>query len=303
VKGLKIVSSKNSGVVLNADNLAVEACEIAQINRHGISTNTARQTNWPGLVGTNIKNATLLNNNVHHCTLLGNGSGQAISLIADGFSVRGNDVHDNQDIGIDIWLGAKHGEVVDNSCHGNTLSSGIYVDGVDTVKIARNKVYGNKTGIGISSEDVHYQTQHVWSYNNLVYDNAQSGCFIWDNTASPGYAGCQDVQFVHNTVAANQTAFYFAGASNTAQVFNNLVVGNATYSEATGSTIGIHDNVTMATATGFANYAGRDLRLVVGSPAVNKGVATPAFADGTLVTTDYAGVTRVAPDAGAYELP
>ncbi|MDB5097901.1 MAG: hypothetical protein JWM80_2322 [Cyanobacteria bacterium RYN_339] len=303
VKGLKVVNSKNSGVVLNADHLAVEGCEIAQVDRHGISTNTGRQTNWPGLVGTMIKDATLAGNNVHHCTLLGNGSGQAISLIADGFLVTGNDVHDNQDIGIDVWLGAANGQILGNTCHANLLSSGIYLDGVSNVRIAGNRVYGNKTGIGISSEDVHYKTQHVWVVDNLVYDQAQSGCFVWDNTAAPGFAGCQDVQFIHNTVVANKTAFYFAGSGNGVQVFNNLAVGAATFDESTGSTTALHDNVWLAAASGFANYAARDLHLVAGSPAIDKGVATPAFADGYLLTTDFAGTVRRLPDAGAYELP
>src|SRR5439155_26379035 len=123
-----------------------ENTTVSGTQRNSISTNTNHQTNYPGLNGTMIKNITLRNNDVSQAVLMGQGYGQAISLIADGFTVSGNNVHDNVMEGIDIWLGSKHGEVVGNTVYGNQ-STGIYVDGASDIRIYDNTVYGNPKGI------------------------------------------------------------------------------------------------------------------------------------------------------------
>ncbi|MBO9542882.1 right-handed parallel beta-helix repeat-containing protein, partial [bacterium] len=151
LKGLKIVNSNNTGVLLNHDNLTVDSCEIAQIQWHAISTETSRQTGYNN--GKMIRNAVIRGNDIHHATIYGDG--QVVSLVADGFTVSGNKIHDNKKEGIDIWLGAKHGEVVDNTVYNNSV--GIFVDGASYVRIHRNRAYNNvKAGIGVSSEDVRY---------------------------------------------------------------------------------------------------------------------------------------------------
>jgi nitrous oxidase accessory protein NosD len=310
VKGIKLINSNDSGFVLNADHLTIEACEMAEIQRHGISTHSARQTGITGLAGTNIHDINLIGNNVHHCALASNGNGQAISLIADGFRVADNDVHDNTGSGIAIWLGAKHGEVVENTCHGNIGGSGLYLDGASYVQVDRNRIYGNKNGIGVSSEDPHYKSHHIWVYNNVVYDQENSGCFMWDSPTAPGFAGSQDVLFDHNTLVGNAAAFTFAGSENTAEVLNNLSVGNTGADSSTASTVHVHDNVWLPSVTGFLDPTGKDFRLVIGSLAIDKGVIDPTMVDdlGTHFTidTDFAKATRtvgLASDAGAFELP
>lgn len=299
--GLTITNSKNSGVILNADHLTVRNCEVSYTQRHAISTYTGRQT---AAGGTMIRQTVLEGNDVHHGVLKGAGNGQAISLIADGFVVRGNRVRDNVTEGIDVWLGARHGEVVGNEVYGNG-APGIYVDGGTFLKIHRNRVYANaKGGIGVSSEDSRYATRDVWIVNNLVTDHAADACFVWDPDT-----GAQNVLFAHNTLVNNRKAFYFAGSGNTVQVFNNLGHSTQTslYDDSKNSTIAQGNNVWLSSVTGFVSASSQDFRLSAGSPAINAGRVLTAPVDdlGTpfRLDVDVTGGVRAngAPDAGAYE--
>jgi hypothetical protein len=302
LKGLKIVNSSNTGVLLNNDNLTVEGCEIAQTQWHAISTETSRQTAAGGKM---IKNILIKGNDVHDTSL--SGDGQVISLIADGFVVSGNKIHDNKKEGIDIWLGAKHGEVVDNELYRNSV--GIFVDGASYVRVHRNRAYANvKAGIGVSSEDTRYDTNQIWVYNNLVYDHPNgNGCFIWDPDRGP-----TNVLFAHNTLANNKSSFYLSGQSITATILNNLgyATGTPLINASSRSTITQQDNIWLTGATDFANAAGKDFRLKSSSTAIDKVKPAPSFSDDQghtySITTDFLAATRTAAghfDAGAFERP
>ncbi|HLM56406.1 MAG TPA: right-handed parallel beta-helix repeat-containing protein, partial [Pyrinomonadaceae bacterium] len=305
--GLRVINSKNTGVLLDADHLTVEGCEVGESQRHGISTHTSRQTNYPGLAGTMIRNTVLRGNVVWRAALAGRA--QAVSLIADGFLVSGNTVRDNATEGIDIWLGAKHGEVSGNTVHGNK-APGIYVDGASFVRIHSNRVFNNSKGVGVSSEDVNYPTHDVWVYNNVVYDNTGAGVFVWDDGSSPGFKGSQNVLIAHNTLVGNSPSVYLSGDSNSAQIMNNLgqTSGATIYSSATNSAFNTHNNVWLRSLTGFADAANKDFRLTAASPALDRGSAVPYFYDDLgnafTISTDFGGLSRpsgAAPDAGAYE--
>lgn len=301
LEGLKITKSKNSDVILNADNLTIKGCEISSAQRHGISTDTGRQT---AAGGTMIKNVLIEGNTITDCVIGGNGSGQAISLIADGFTIRGNRMSGNHEIPIDVWLGSKHGEVVDNDIYDNVGQTAIYMDGATYVRIHRNKCYRNAMGITASAEDSRYNTHHIWVYNNLVYDNTRDGCTVWDPDTGP-----TEIYFFNNTLVNNSKSFYFGGSGLKVEVWNNLGQGaGTTWSDATNSTVNIHDNTWLSSATGFVNAGGKDFRLTSSSTAINKGKALPSMVydngQSFSVSTDYAQLNRVAggaPDQGAYE--
>lgn len=300
LKGFKVVNSKNTGVVLNADNLLVTGCEVAYTQRHAISTDTDRQTNWPGLKGTNIKNAVIDNVDVHHAVLKGPGYGQAVSLIADGFEVKNSRFHDNALESVDIWMGAKNGEVKNNRFYNNTRVS-IYVDGADSVRIHGNEVWNSPKGVGISSEDPNYETRRIWIYNNVIRDNTETACFIWDPNQGP-----TQTYFFNNTLVNNRSNFYFEGQGLSGEVMNNLAVGGGM--PGSSGQIAVHDNLQLSSATGFVDAGAKNYALAAGSSAIDKAKALPSMTDllgrRLTVETDYAGQRRVAgaaPDFGAYE--
>src|SRR5215207_9449753 len=190
------------------------------------------------------------------------GSSQAVSVIADGFVVSGNTVRDNAQEGIDVWLGARHGEVTGNTVYGNG-AAGVYVDGASFVRIHRNTVYGNRSGIGVSSEDANYATHDVWVYNNLVYDNAEAGLFTWDERRRPGRRGVQRVVLAHNTLVGNRHSVYLGGEGNTVEVVNNLgrSTAESVWEESKGSSVRARANVWLPNVEGFAAPARKDFRL------------------------------------------
>jgi parallel beta-helix repeat protein len=307
LSGLKVINSKNTGILLDADHLTVEGCEVAESRLHGVSTDTSRQTNYGRRRATMIRDLSVRNNVVRRSSLSGNS--QAVSLIADGFVVSGNTVRDNAQEGIDVWLGARHGEVTGNTVYGNG-AAGVYVDGASYVRIHRNTVYGNRSGIGVSSEDENYSTHDVWVYNNLVYDNAEAGLFTWDERRHPGRRGVQSVVLAYNTLVGNRHSVYLAGEGNTVEVVNNLgrSTAESVWDESTRSTVRARDNVWLDGVEGFAAPARKDFRLTADSPAVDRGGPVAAFRDDRGETfpvgSDFEGAARVsgrAPDAGAYE--
>ena len=195
--GLDVAHSRTTGILLAASDLTIANCHVADIQLHGISTETSFQTRASGGGGAMIRRIAIIDNEIERTALGGNS--QALSLIADGFRISGNRVHDNQAEGIDIWLGARRGEVTGNTVFRNA-AVGIYVDGAAYVSISGNRVYANKSGIGVSSEDVRYDTHDIAVFNNLVWDNTRNAVFVWDDDRRPGLRGSQKVLIAHNTL-------------------------------------------------------------------------------------------------------
>lgn len=303
--GITIARSPNTGILLNADNITVEGCQVRETRLHGVSTHTSRQTNYPGRHGSMIRNVVLRNNVVERAALAGNG--QSVSLIADGFLVSGNTVRNSPREGIDIWLGARRGKVVGNRVHGNK-AAGIYVDGASDVSIHGNIVHGNGSGIGVSSEDANYGTRKILVYNNVVYDNGGAGVFIWDEKG--GRNGVQDVTIAHNTLIGNKHSLYLAGESNSAKIFNNLgqSSGASISNRAIRSTLIIQANTWLPDLGGFVSLRDRNFRLTSKSPAIDKGIPLESIAARSqsfaLISADFDGRPRNSgrkPDAGAFE--
>jgi len=307
VVGLTIENSKNTGILLAADDLTVEDNRIVDTQLHAISTDTSRQTNYHDTNETMIRRIVLKNNLVERASL--GGDSQAVSLIADGFLVEGNTVRDSLREGIDIWLGSRRGEVVNNTVSGNA-ATGIYVDGAAYVKIHHNIVYRNRSGIGVTSEDKDYATHDIWVYDNVVYDNREVGCYLWDDKWRPGVKGVQNVLLAYNTIIGNKHTISVAGENNTGKIVNNLGYSTKSSVEnlAAHSSVDMRNNVWLPSLTGFVSAERKDFRLTDRSPALDKGTAIPPLDDkngGTFsIATDFAGLSRVSgrkPDAGAFE--
>ena len=307
VVNLTVQNSKNTGILLAADDLTVEDSKVLETQLHAISTDTSRQTNYHDTDESMIRRIVLKNNVIERASLDGNS--QALSLIADGFLVTGNTVHSSMREGIDIWLGSRRGEVVGNTVYGNR-ATGIYVDGAAYVKIHRNVVFGNGSGIGVSSEDKDYTTHHIWVYNNIAYDNTNAGCFLWDDKWRPGYKGVQSVLIAYNTIARNKFAISVAGENNSARIYNNLGFSKESNvdDEGVNSSVSFRGNVWLTAASGFVAADRHDFRLTKQSSAIDKGIALSSVSDGAggtfLIDSDFEGLGRIDgrnPDAGAFE--
>jgi parallel beta-helix repeat protein len=301
--GLDIANSRNTGILLAANDLTVENCIVSNTELHGISTDTDLQTNNNSATGEMISRAVLKNNVIERAAL--SGRGQAVSLIADGFILSGNTVRDSPKEGIDVWLGARHGEIAGNNVYGND-APGIYIDGASDIRIHDNRVYWNRSGIGVSSEDVHYATHGIWVFNNLVYDNSETGCFLWDDERRPGHKGVQDVVIAYNTFVGNKNSLYLAGENDTADIFNNLgySTDDSVVNRASRSSVYARGNVWLSKVMGFVAPRKGDFRLTAKSPAIGKGVAIQQPVDPSVsMAADFAGRPRNSgrPDAGAFE--
>lgn len=273
--GLGVVHSRTTGILLAASDLTIANCHVADIQLHGISTETSFQTRASGGGGAMIRRIAIIDNEIERTALGGNS--QALSLIADGFRISGNRVHDNKAEGIDIWLGARRGEVTGNTVFRNA-AVGIYVDGAAYVSISGNRVYANKSGIGVSSEDVRYDTHDIAVFNNLVWDNTRNAVFVWDDDRRPGLHGSQKVLIAHNTLIGSYYSLYFAGDRNRVEAINNLGMASGSNVEkggGRGSAIRLDGNVWLTHPVGFADFAAQDFRLTARSPAIGRGVALP----------------------------
>ncbi len=323
LQGLEIVNSPTTGVVLGADNIRVEGNKIHEAQWHGISTDTNLQLRNHGNCSPRptamIRNAFILNNEVYRTTLRGS-DGQAMSIIADGFIVKGNLVYDNKREAIAIWLGSTHGEVTDNTVYGALCcrtdgpapGGGIYTDGASYIRIHRNLVHSTRFGFFVTSEDQCYTNHDVQYYNNIARDNSEEGIRVWDSTSgSPGAAGTQNFLIANNTLIRNKRSLSVAYSNNSGAIINNLSYTTSVHfsNSSSNSTLDIRNNLFLANPVGvFVDILNHNFQLTANSPARDFGVLLPTFSDdrGTVFTisSDFIGKSRIVngqPDAGAFE--
>ena len=171
-------------------------------------------------------------NGIHDILIEGNelnnltlGSSEALVLNGHvyNFTVRGNRVHDNDNIGI-VAIGfegvspdpatdqAQNGLISDNVVYnidsqnnpaygGERSAGGIYVDGGAHIIIQRNRVYQNNIGIEIASEHAFHATSFVTVTNNLVYWNHIGGLFMGGYDRQRG--NTEDCTIINNTFFEN----------------------------------------------------------------------------------------------------
>ena len=164
-------------------------------------------------------------NELDHLTL-----GSSESLVLNGnvydFTVRGNRVHDNDNIGIDA-IGfegvspdpatdqARNGIISDNVVYnidsqnnpaygGERSADGIYVDGGTHITLERNRVHDSNIGIEIASEHRFHATSFITVTNNLVYWNHIGGLFMGGYDRRRG--STEDCTIVNNTFFENDSA-------------------------------------------------------------------------------------------------
>lgn len=168
----------------------------------------------------------------------------------------------------------------------------------------RNICYNFATSSGSDQAAMLLSTGNdAWIYNNLIYaGHANSGMGV--RLTSTGSYAPQPLRakILHNTIVGTpkQSVYLAVGSGHFVQ--NNILLDYGTaavFNSTSGSTV--NDNLTSAVlADTFvdptnATLASRDYQLKAGSVAINPGISFKG------VTDDILGVTRTAPDYGAYE--
>ena len=169
-----------------------------------------------------MKDIKIEDNTVEKLTL---GASEAVVLNGniDGFTISGNVVRDNNNIGIDligyegtadqsdfVRNGAvENNTVYHNSTYGNPAygddysAGGIYVDGGQNIDIKKNTVYGNDIGIEATSEHKGKYADDIQITGNTVYENAYTGISIGGYDKKRG--GTSHSVIAHNIMFRNDT--------------------------------------------------------------------------------------------------
>lgn len=201
------------------------------INAHGIAA-------YGDNAAHSISDLTIRGNTVDHLSL-GASESVVVNGNVDGWSISNNDIHDNNNIGIDA-IGyestltgkyrytdlnrARNGVISDNQVsyvrsQGNpayyedgnwcNCADGIYVDGATHVVIRNNVVTGNDIGIEVAAENARGSADHVDVRSNTITNSLYVG--IATGGYCDGASDCGDVKtgqsydntFVGNTLRNN----------------------------------------------------------------------------------------------------
>ncbi len=156
---------------------------------------------------------------------LGNSEALALNGNVELFTVSGNTVHDNDNIGMDFigfegvspnsaYDQARDGVVSDNTVYnidtlnnpaygGEQAAAAIYVDGGTRIVIERNRAYQSNIGIEIASEHQGRATSYITVQNNLIYRNHVAGLGMGGYDTLRG--STENCIIVNNTFYENDT--------------------------------------------------------------------------------------------------
>ncbi|AGP35876.1 right-handed parallel beta-helix repeat-containing protein [Sorangium cellulosum] len=249
-------------------------------------------------------------NEIRDCKL-----GSSESLVLNGnvtnFVVSRNEVHDNDNIGID-FIGfegvgpsgsdqARNGVCVDNVVYnitsaqnpaydGERSADGIYVDGGRNIVIERNKVDNSDIGIEVASEHRGRTTSNITVRNNFVSRSYQGNIMVGGYSTSVGSAA--SIAVLNNTlVQATGGEIILQNNSDGVLIQNNILYAKArnayVSSGRNNRNVRVDNNIffgaSQTSAGAFTDPRARfvdpllagppsDLHLTSGSPAVDAGV-------------------------------
>jgi parallel beta-helix repeat protein len=271
-------------------------------------------------IGVSIGNSspTITSNVIVNC-------GQGIVCGSANAVIRGNRIvgSHSTDIGFGVGSAIALGGAASPLLEGNIVESndaGISMNSAGSPIIRNNVLQANR---GNAIEMLNFTDADI--IQNLILGNGGSG--IWCTVA----AGTRGPRVVNNTILENSVAgIYAAGPGATAQVINNIILGNPAlvvggfndgsppifqnndfYSASGAAYSGLITNLTgiagnLSTDPWFACQPGGDFHLLAGSPCIDAGTNLPSV----LPVTDFDGNPRILPgstngagkvDLGAFE--
>jgi hypothetical protein len=215
----------------------------AQGNAHGIGIYGTEATPFSSLT---------IQGNTLYGMVTGNSETLTLDGNIDGFTVTGNLIHDNNNIGIDAagfyLVGptghdqARNGLIAQNTVYNITSlknpaynsygADGIYCDGCTQVVVERNLVYNCDLNIEAASENYSHDSSYVTIRNNLVYGGYLVGISIGGYDATRG--GSDHITVVNNTLYGDDTTGWSADFQVQYHATNNLFENNIVYTGAKG---------------------------------------------------------------------
>ena len=237
------------------ENISIRNCSVHGVRgTHGICV-YARNDYAP------VKNIVMEGCEVYDCECFDSES-TVLNGNIDGFTIRDNMIHDNNNIGIDM-IGFE-GTAVHNSnefdnpydadyvrngeCYGNTVynissegndayledgeydlcANGIYVDGGQNIKIHDNFIFNCDIGLEIATEHSPEDNELFKVSGIELYDNVVAGCMNGYGMCFGGYDAdlgfTEDCSFHNNTFADNGMIGVQRSSNNT--IYDNIFVGD-----------------------------------------------------------------------------
>jgi Fibronectin type III domain len=231
------VATGGSGIVIT-NNIIQNISSTASVS--GSGNNANGPNSYPvGIFGVG---STPLSISFTNNTVTNNLSGQSETVAINGnvqnFTVSGNSIYFNDNIGIDVegfyGIGPSGfdqpfaGDVYGNTVYENSAinnpgeqagggggydEDGLYCDGCKQVVFERNTVYANDIGIEAASENGGDNSSDVIIRNNLVYGSNSTGITVGGYNKSAcsgdcGGGGSQNIYVLNNTLYNNQLSAY-----------------------------------------------------------------------------------------------
>ncbi|MBQ9060659.1 MAG: right-handed parallel beta-helix repeat-containing protein [Firmicutes bacterium] len=271
----------------DASYISIEGIE-TEGGTHGIACESTRKAGVQPLCGLTIRNcrvhgvrgvhgicvygrndlAPVQDLTIEGCQVYDCQCGSSESLVVngniDGFLIEGNQIHDNNNIGIDMigFEGTAMGPKGDGNpyevdqarngvCRGNLVynissqgnpayleddaydlcADGIYVDGGRDIEICENYVYNCDIGVEVATEHSPEDNELFRVSGVHVHDNVIAGCKGWTGLCFGGYdkdlgftEGCE---FDHNTLVDNPCQIAVQRSRNN-KIHSNLLIGGET---------------------------------------------------------------------------
>lgn len=240
------------------EDVSIKDCKVHDVvGTHGIAAYGANDL-------APVKDFKILDCQVYDCSC-GDSESVVLNGNLDGFEIAGNEIHDNNNIGIDM-IGfegtARHEEhagfdnlydvdfVRNGTCHDNVIynisaegnpayrtaggydlcADGIYVDGGQNIEIDRNYVHHCDIGIEVATEHSPEDNELFKVSGVRVHDNVIAECHGWCGLCFGGYdrelGFTENCEFRNNTMIDNKVQMAVQRSKGN-KIHNNLFVGEA----------------------------------------------------------------------------
>jgi hypothetical protein len=243
------------------------------VTSSGCNSNALGMAIYGSAAPASLNNITISGSQLDH---LKTGCSESISLDGnvDTFAVVNNQVHDNNNIGIDsigfegvspnvAYDMARHGLISGNTIYNITsngnpsytgncnCANGIYVDGGTQILVERNLIHNVDIGIEMASEHSGHTTSYVTARDNLIYFGNSAGISIGGYANRVG--GSDHITIVNNTLLQNDANKTGSGEFQIQfHATNNIFENNIVHGGAQG--LLVHDFTTSVANPCTLNY-------------------------------------------------